>query len=57
MLGAICMLLDVVLQAQTGNENAMLELINRFYKLLVKYAKQLTYEREDAISDLQLDFI
>ena len=51
------MLLDVVLQAQTGNENAMLELINRFYKLLVKYAKQLTYEREAAISDLQLHFI
>lgn len=48
----ICRLLA---RAQQGDEEAMLELINRFQPLLKKYAKKLRYD--DAYEDCLLFFI
>jgi DNA-directed RNA polymerase specialized sigma subunit len=48
----ICRLLA---RAQQGDDEAMLELINRFQPLLKKYAKKLRYD--DAYEDCLLFFI
>lgn len=49
------MLVDLISLAQAENEEAMMELIARFEKLLKKYARRLNYE--DALNDLTLEFI
>lgn len=49
------MLCDLVERAQRGEENAMLELIQRFTYLFKKYAGKLKYE--DAYQDIELFFI
>lgn len=49
------MLYELIQNAQKGNKEAMLELINRFSPLFKKYAKKLNYE--DAYEDIVLYFI
>ncbi|KAF5065281.1 sigma-70 family RNA polymerase sigma factor [Oscillibacter sp.] len=49
------MLIDQILEAQSGNESEFLALINRFQGLFSKYGKKLGYE--DAKDDLMADFI
>ena len=49
------MLAIFVTNAQTGNHDAMLQLITRFQPLLKKYARILNYE--DSYNDLVLLFI
>lgn len=49
------MLYELIQNAQKGNKEAMLELINRFSPLFRKYAKKLNYE--DAYEDIVLYFI
>lgn len=49
------MLLDNILSAQSGNENATLLLVNQFNPLLKKYARKLNYE--DAYNDLLVEFL
>ena len=46
---------DLLRQAKNGDENAILEYIDRFKPLLKKYANRLRYE--DAYNDLQLKLI
>lgn len=54
--GVICVVVEtLVIQAQSGSEDALLELIIKFKPLLKKYAYKLKYE--DAYFDLQADFI
>ncbi len=49
------MIYNLLIKAQQGNQEAMLELINRFQPLLKKYARKLRYD--DAYEDCQLFFI
>lgn len=49
------MLLEELKSAQSGNEEAMLNLITKFMPLFKKYERKLGYE--DAINDLIVDFI
>lgn len=49
------MLCDLVVMAQKGDKDAMLELINKFTPLLKKYAVKLGYE--DADADIVLYYI
>ena len=49
------MLCDLVVMAQKGDNDAMLELINKFTPLLKKYAVKLGYE--DADADIVLYYI
>ena len=49
------MLVEIIMGAQNGNEQCMLEMIRRFKRLLSRYARLLGYE--DAINDLTLEFI
>lgn len=49
------MILEAVLKAKTGDSTAMLEVIERFSRLLKKYARKLGYE--DAYSDLLVELI
>lgn len=49
------MFYNLLVKAQLGNQEAMLELINRFQPLLKKYAKKMEYD--DAYEDCVLFFI
>lgn len=49
------MTLDMIIQSQLGNQQAFLELVEKFKLLLRKYANLLNYE--DAYNDLVLDFL
>ena len=49
------MIIDKIKCAQAGNQEAMLDLINKFMPLLKKYCYKLGYE--DSLEDLQLEFI
>ncbi len=49
------MLCDLIRRAQVGNNDAVVELIDRFQPLLKKYAAKLKYE--DAYEDIILFFI
>lgn len=49
------MIYNLLIKAQQGNQEAMLELINRFQPLLKKYARKLRYD--DAYEDCQLFYI
>lgn len=49
------MICRLLVRAQRGDEEAMLELIKRFQPLLRKYAKKLRYD--DAYEDCRLFFI
>lgn len=49
------MIIDAIQESQHGNQEAILELIEKFSPALRKYARKLG--TEDAFYDLQLDFI
>ncbi|MGJ0683435.1 RNA polymerase sigma factor [Flavonifractor plautii] len=49
------MLLDTIRYAKNGSSEAMLELINRFDRVIRKYARLLKYE--DAYEDIVVEFI
>ena len=49
------MIVDKVKRAQTGDQQAAIELIKQFSPLLKKYAEKLSYE--DAYYDLRADFL
>ena len=49
------MLLEELKRAQSGDDQAMLNLISKFLPLIKKYARKLGYE--DAANDLIVDFI
>lgn len=49
------MLLDTIKHAKNDNNEAMLELINRFDRVIRKYARLLKYE--DAYEDIVVEFI
>lgn len=49
------MLAEKIAQAQAGNEQSMLEMIDRFKHLLGRYARLLRYE--DAQNEMTLEFI
>lgn len=49
------MFYNLLVKAQLGNQEAMLELINRFQPLLKKYARKMEYD--DAFEDCVLFFI
>lgn len=49
------MFYNLLVKAQLGNQEAMLELINRFQPLLKKYARKMEYD--DAYEDCVLFFI
>lgn len=49
------MLVDDILKAQSGSEDATLLLVDRFNPLLKKYARKLNYE--DSYNDLLVEFI
>lgn len=49
------MIVEIIKCAQAGDQEAMLELVNKFLPLLKKYSYKLGYE--DSLEDLQLDFI
>lgn len=53
--GGIYILKDLIRDAQNNNKAAMLELINKFFPLLKKYANKLNYE--DAYADMLLFYI
>ena len=49
------MFANLITMAQAGSDEAMMKLMERFERLLKKYARLLRYE--DALSDLTLEFI
>lgn len=49
------MIYNLLVKAQQGNQEAMLELIDRFQPLLRKYARKMGYD--DAYEDCRLFFI
>ena len=49
------MIWDIILRSKSGDDNATLELIEKFKPLLRKYAYHLGYD--DAYNDLLIDFI
>lgn len=54
-LGVWIMLAEMIREAQNGNEQCMLEMIDKFKRLLSRYARLLRYE--DAINDMTLELI
>ena len=50
-------LVDIIRAAQIRNNDAMLILLNRFERLLNKYARELNMEYQDAKQELTLSFI
>lgn len=49
------MIIDDIRNSQLGNQQAMLDLVERFTPALKKYARKL--ETEDALNDLVLEFL
>lgn len=49
------MLLELIERAKNNDNDAMLELINRFDRVIRKYARLLKYE--DAYEDVVMEFI
>lgn len=49
------MIIDDIRSGQSGNQQAVLDLINKFYPALSKYARKLG--TEDAYYDLQVEFL
>ena len=50
-------LVDAIRTVQAGDSDSMLILLNRFERLLNKYARELDMEYQDAKQELVLSFI